>query len=325
MAKLPDLFGRGVLASRPAAGIAGRHYHATDSTPPTTYRDNGSSWDAEATAGLGDHGTVTYLDYTVAAAPADPSAGALRLYAKTGGHMAQRDSSGVETLLDATGGGGGGGGAGYALDAVAMNGTYGDHFTGGALGGLWTRRNFTSGAESYALGPAATFMRVALAGRAAGDGYLQASTADGTYAMKFIPRNGPLALGLALIDSAGTGVLLQYYLGSPAAFNLENITTYSTYAGTYVEAGYNGSSPNVPLFSTDPTSNGRPIWLAIRKAGGSCYASYSLDGDLFSPESSALAWAGTLNRVGFLLPPLGDVDGANGQGFIDLDWFNKIA
>jgi hypothetical protein len=51
MAKLPDLFGRGVLASRPAAGIAGRHYFATDATPPTTYRDNGSSWDSEATAG----------------------------------------------------------------------------------------------------------------------------------------------------------------------------------------------------------------------------------------------------------------------------------
>lgn len=52
MAKLPDLFGRGVIASRPAAGIAGRHYHATDSIPPTTYRDNGSSWDSEATAGM---------------------------------------------------------------------------------------------------------------------------------------------------------------------------------------------------------------------------------------------------------------------------------
>lgn len=56
MAKLPDLFGRGVLASRPAAGIEGRHYVATDDTPDTMYRDNGSSWDVVATVGAG---TVT--------------------------------------------------------------------------------------------------------------------------------------------------------------------------------------------------------------------------------------------------------------------------
>lgn len=70
MAKLPDLFGRGVLASRPAAGIAGRHYHSTDSTPPTTFRDNGSSWDAEATAGAATV-TTTRGDLIVRGASAD--------------------------------------------------------------------------------------------------------------------------------------------------------------------------------------------------------------------------------------------------------------
>lgn len=41
---LSDAVGRGTLASRPAAGIAGRLYISTDNA--TIYRDNGSSWDA---------------------------------------------------------------------------------------------------------------------------------------------------------------------------------------------------------------------------------------------------------------------------------------
>lgn len=40
---LGDVIGRGVLASRPAAAVAGRLYYATDVT--TLYRDNGTTWD----------------------------------------------------------------------------------------------------------------------------------------------------------------------------------------------------------------------------------------------------------------------------------------
>lgn len=50
MGLLTDAHGRGVFASRPAAGHAGREYYSTDTS--VTYRDNGSSWDAQATAGF---------------------------------------------------------------------------------------------------------------------------------------------------------------------------------------------------------------------------------------------------------------------------------
>lgn len=52
MGLLTDVHGRGVIASRPAAGHAGRFYYSTDTT--TNYRDNGSSWDAQSTSGLTD-------------------------------------------------------------------------------------------------------------------------------------------------------------------------------------------------------------------------------------------------------------------------------
>lgn len=108
MSLLATVNGRGTLAARPAAAAAneGYIYWATDSTPPTWYRSNGTSWDAQATSGLADQGTFTYLDGTVAAAPATPAAGKLRMYAKTGKVLAVKDDAGVETVLGAGGGGG---------------------------------------------------------------------------------------------------------------------------------------------------------------------------------------------------------------------------
>lgn len=106
MSLLATVNGRGTLAARPAAAAAneGYIYWATDSTPPTWYRSNGTSWDAQATSGLADQGTFTFLDGTVAAAPATPAAGKLRLYAKTGKVLAVKDDAGVETVLGAGGG-----------------------------------------------------------------------------------------------------------------------------------------------------------------------------------------------------------------------------
>lgn len=48
MGLLTEAHGRGVFASRPAAGHAGREYYSSDTG--VTYRDNGSTWDAQATA-----------------------------------------------------------------------------------------------------------------------------------------------------------------------------------------------------------------------------------------------------------------------------------
>jgi hypothetical protein len=70
MTTLAAVIGRDVLANRPAAGVAGRLYEATDTTPPTVYRDNGASWDTYATAGAATV-TTTRGDLIARGASAD--------------------------------------------------------------------------------------------------------------------------------------------------------------------------------------------------------------------------------------------------------------
>lgn len=57
MSVLSAVIGRGVLASRPAAGSPGRVFFVTDGTPGL-FRDNGSSWDSIGESGA----TVTWAD-----------------------------------------------------------------------------------------------------------------------------------------------------------------------------------------------------------------------------------------------------------------------
>lgn len=216
----------------------------------------------------------------------------------------------------------------YPLDRYAIDTTYGTHFDTGALPGIFTRRNFTSGAESYQQGPDATYMRIAFNGRAVGDGYFESAPAgDWTFATAFIPRFydavAARLFGIAVVDTAGTGVWLSYGNGSPQAFDLLQLTTYTTYGGSYVEAGYNGASPNISYMSNDVPSMHRKMWLSLRKSGTNYYASFSLDGELWGVESSALSWAGTVDRIGLLYGPLSGSTLTN--GYVDMDWFNKIA
>lgn len=104
MSLLTTVNGRGTLAARPAAAAAneGYIYSASDAS---LYRSNGASWDTIGGSGIADQGTFTYLDGTVAAAPATPAAGKLRMYAKTGKVLAVKDDAGTETVLGAGGGG----------------------------------------------------------------------------------------------------------------------------------------------------------------------------------------------------------------------------
>lgn len=67
-----------------------------------------------------------------AAAPATPSAGEVKLYAKTDGLLYSKDDAGTETLV--SGGAGGGAGAGWTL-AVDESGASFANFTG--LSGTW--------------------------------------------------------------------------------------------------------------------------------------------------------------------------------------------
>ena len=65
MSTLASVFGYGVAASRPAAGIAGRHYYSTDTK--VLERDNGSSWDTIATIGA-PAGSTTQVQFNDAGA-----------------------------------------------------------------------------------------------------------------------------------------------------------------------------------------------------------------------------------------------------------------
>jgi hypothetical protein len=93
----------------PTADISLNTHKVTNVTNPASPQDAATKAYVDGAitgaGGLSDHGIVTYLDYQVAAAPATPAAGYVRHYAKTGGHIAQKDDAGAETLLD-TGGGG---------------------------------------------------------------------------------------------------------------------------------------------------------------------------------------------------------------------------
>src|SRR6185369_3567111 len=61
----------------------------------------------------------------------------------------------------------------YPLDAVTLDGTYGDDFTASSLSGIWTRRNFTGSNETFQYGPGLTYLHLTMTGRTGGDGYLQ--------------------------------------------------------------------------------------------------------------------------------------------------------
>lgn len=89
--------------SAPSSPAAGDQRVYIDSSDHKLKRKN-SSGTVTVVEGLADTGVITYLDGTVASAPATPAAGKLRLYAKTGKVLAVKDDAGVETVLGAGGG-----------------------------------------------------------------------------------------------------------------------------------------------------------------------------------------------------------------------------
>lgn len=216
----------------------------------------------------------------------------------------------------------------YPLDGYAIDATYGDDFTAASLNTtLWTRRNFTSGAETYQVGAAATYLRLDTTSRVVGDGYFQtAPSGDWTFAMAYINHYynaSTCGWGITVVDTSGNGVGIISNYSAPRAALLIKITTYTTYASVYVEQGLTGTNPNVHQWNTNTEPNDRKIWQRLRKSGTNYYFSASLDGEVWGPESDALAWTGTVDRIGMMFSPLA---GAGAAGlFIDVDWFNKIA
>jgi hypothetical protein len=210
---------------------------------------------------------------------------------------------------------GGGGGSGYDLDTYSIDGTYGDDFTGSSLSGIWTRRNYTSGAETYQVGKNATYMRIAATGRAAGDGYLQtAPSGDWTFAMAMVGRYWAahhMPWGICVLDSAGTGLGTTFY-PAPIAFLVAGITTYTTYSGSFQQT---------PTWAVQFHAEEQKTWQYLRKSGTDYFGAYSFDGELWSPETPAFSSSITVDRIGMLIHPLGTF---SGNPRADVDWFNRI-
>ena len=215
-------------------------------------------------------------------------------------------------------------GSPHRLDnTYSIDGTYGDDFTGSSLSGIWTRRTFTSGDETYQVGPDSTWIRLATNSRGAGAGYFQTAPAgDWTFACKFV-LNVECGWGFAVVDTNGTGVQFTavYSSHTPWAPLLLSLTTYSSYGGSYVEPGISGASPNIDLYNGYPRH--QPMWMYVRKSSTSYFCAISHNGELWGKESSALTWSGTVDRVGMIFGPLGNAGGTS--LYIDIDWFNKIA
>jgi hypothetical protein len=99
----------GAHGSRPAASAVpeGALYSCT--THGLVYQSDTATWTTWLTAGgLADTGTFTYLDAAEAAAPSTPTAGTVRIYAKSDGRIYSKDDGGTEYgPFDAAGGAGG--------------------------------------------------------------------------------------------------------------------------------------------------------------------------------------------------------------------------
>ena len=306
-----------------ASGVPARLAKGTDgqvlTVDPTTHH---LVW-ATPTAGSGDVATDTIWDAKGDLAGGTGSNTAARLAVGSNGQVLTADSGETTGMKWATPSSGG---LVYPIDNRTLHATYGDHFTGASLDAKWTRRNYTSGAESYQQGVAATWLRISASGRANGDGYFQTAPAgDFQLEMRYIPRYMGAQypnLGPCIIDSSGNGVSVIIYNGPPIAVLVVKISTYSSYASSYVQAG--GAADNIQQLGATIGSE-RPLWLRLRKSSNNYYCNYSFDGEIWGLESSALAYTFTVNRIGFMNGPLGN---ANVDTTIptryDVDWFDLV-
>lgn len=331
-------------ASVGVAAVAARRDHKHAITNPLTTQDDlwiGGASGAPARLAKGSDGQVLTVDPTthhlVWATPSsgfsnpmttkgdiivgDTGGSPIRKAVGTDGQVLTADAASTGGVKWAAAGGGGGGADAnhpHPLDSYAIDGTYGDDFTAASLDtSRWTRRGFTSGAETPQVGPRGTYLRVSCSGRSSGDGYYQSAVSlpDGTYAAKLLiwgaVNNN---FGIAVYDSSGSGVAASGIYSSPSTVLIMGVTTYTTYSGTFAAPLSNASMYG--FLATEAS----PLWIYIRKSGTSWYTAHSFNGENWSPESGSITWSGTPNRMGLFLTPLGGI-----PSFVDVDWFNKIA
>lgn len=223
MPLLPTIHGRGATGSKPAASAANEGYLYYDTTLSRLERSNGTTWDViEGAGGLADQGTATYLDFTTAAAPANPAAGKIRVYSKTGDTLAQRTSGGTETVFGA-----GGGSSPDGAGTITNTKTYAAVANGG----------------SVALGFTPTNGRIIL-------GYISTNTTTGT---SLVQTNVTWTLVCRGQLNAGNEQVVEVWLGVVAASPGTSVTV------NFV--GNNAQGAAFEEFSGLATVDGAEGWL----------------------------------------------------------------
>lgn len=312
MAKLENVIMRGTNAARPAATAVAVGTLYYDTTNSSLGRSNGTSWESvEGAGGLSDMGTVTYLDFTTAAAPANPAAGKIRVYSKTGDTLSQRTSGGVETVFGA----GGGGGASLTLDANAASAVgSGDLFGGTTLDAGWSSLQTTAlttvertNAGYLILGNSAAM------GSGVYRGLDRAFSPAGDFTIWARVENIVAAdfIGVAILagatdpsDGAG-GDRIQstvYHSGGNMRAQMSRVT--GGVVTNIFDAGTTTAMPIHPTWAGHPF----PVWIGLRRVGTALSMGFSQNGVKLRWHATTATISFTVNTVGIAILQQGASD-----------------
>jgi len=211
---------------------------------------------------------------------------------------------------------GGSGTRAFGLDRASFDGTYGDDFDGASLNGRWTRHNQTSGQETYQVGGLASALQVAHGTTNAAEYIYQTDpnntnqTWEASFSWRQTTSTGQM-FGIICVTSAGTGVAAMLY-DNTQGYYVANVASH-TFSSSL-------ASQTFPTTVIGYLQSGGRLWLRLRKASGLYAASYSLDGQVYSPEVSGTPTSFTPDRIG-----VGRFLGTNAGSVVNWHWFDKTA
>lgn len=193
-------------------------------------------------------------------------------------------SSGTgEVVVTIPGGSSGGSQSPWYLSRKALHGTYGDDFSGTSLNGRWTRRNIVSGDETWQAGESGVYV----SGLVGGDLYLQTAP-GGDFSIEVDCSQWSTAtttlIGPVIISSSGAGCAVAIR---------PNNGIFIINLASYVFSSY---GPSLSGYSTGLNTN--RVWLRLNKSSTNFTAQFSLNGQVWSPASSAQSNAFTVDRIG---------------------------
>jgi len=244
--------------------------------------------------------------------PSAPSTGHVLLYYITGTAnpgMFVEDSGGAKYGPFITGTSGGGGGTSpYYLDTIALDGTYGDHFTAATLDAKWTRHNLGS-SDDVRQSANGSWLRTTFDNAHADEMYLQSAPAGDWEIQCKLARVSFLdnsMYGILAVDASGNGCVFMFFVD-----NNMNLGSLSSYGWGSVGSGQSGAG-YLPQY-------GQTVWLSLARTGTSYVGRVSYDGTNWAKSTGAVTYTNTIDRFGF-----GRVYGAIAGEVMVIDWFNKL-